>query len=99
MSLIPADQCTEMSQVRAAIDAIDREIVGLFAKRMRYIEAAGRIKPQRGHVRDEPRKAEVIANARAAAAALGFPETLAAAIYDTLVEGSIAHEYEVFDRR
>ena len=99
MSLIPADDCTDMSQVRAAIDALDGEIVALLGRRMRYIEAAARIKQARGDVRDEARKAEVIANARAAAIEAGFPDGLTAALFEMLVEGSIAHEYEAFDAR
>ncbi len=99
MSLIPAEDCTDMSEVRIAIDALDVQIVKLLAKRMRYIEAAARIKPDRDMVRDEARKAEVIANARAAAAEAGFPDALAAALFETLVEGSIAHEFKAFDER
>ena len=99
MTLIPADACTDMTEVRAAIDALDAEIVTLLAKRMRYIEAAARIKAERGEVRDEARKAEVIANARLAAVREGFPDVLAAALWEMLVEGSIAHEYEAFDKR
>lgn len=97
--IMPADRCTAMTEVRAAIDALDRRIVALLGERMRYIEAAARIKPERGQVRDEARKADVIAKARAAARAADFPETLTAAIYDVLVEGSIAHEFARFDAR
>ena len=99
MTVIPADQCSDMAEVRAAIDALDAEIVTLLGKRMRYIEAAARIKAERNEVRDEARKAEVIANARKVAATAGFPDGLTAALYEMLVEGSIAHEYEAFDRR
>jgi len=66
---------------------------------MRYIEAAARIKPARDAVRDEARKAAVIAHAAAEAARLDFPPDLATALYERLVEGSIAHEYEHFDAR
>lgn len=96
---VPAADCTTMAEVRAAIDALDRRIVTLLADRLRYIEAAARIKPERGLVRDEWRKADVIAKARATAAEKGFPESLAAAVYEILVEGSIAYEFERFDAR
>ncbi len=98
-SLLPPECCTQMAQVRAAIDMLDGEILALLGRRMRYIEAAARIKPERDHVRDEARKAEVIANARSAAAAAGFPDLLAAQLYEILVEGSIAYELQAFDRR
>ena len=54
-----------MKEVRAGVDALDRELVALLAQRFAYMDAAARIKPERGHVRDEARKAAVIANARA----------------------------------
>lgn len=92
------DACTTMQDIRTAIDALDREIVALLALRMRYIEAAARVKTSRGAVRDEARKADVIAKACAAAEANGLSRAHVAAIYELLVERSIAHEFEVFDR-
>jgi len=96
---VPAAECIDMSEVRAAIDALDTLIVSLLAERMRYIEAAARIKPSRDAVRDEVRKAEVIAHAVKVANDRGFPPRLAYRLYDMLVEGSIAHEFEAFDAR
>ena len=46
----PAD-CTDMSQVRAGVDAVDRELVALLARRFEYMDAAARIKPTRKAVR------------------------------------------------
>jgi len=94
---VPAAECTTMREVRDAIDGLDTLIVSLLAERMRYIEAAARIKPDRAAVRDEVRKAEVIAHAVKVAADRGFPPKLAYRLYDMLVEGSIAHEFETFD--
>ena len=97
--LVPADKCSTMTEVRAAIDALDQEIVTLLAERMRYIEAAARIKPQRELVRDEPRKAEVLAKVAATASQVGLPVDLATGLYEQLVEYSIAHELVRFDAR
>ena len=96
---VPAADCTDMSQVRAAIDGLDTLIVSLLAERMRYIEAAARIKPERGAVRDDVRKAAVIAHAVKVADDRGFPPKLAYRLYEMLVEGSIAHEFDMFDAR
>jgi isochorismate pyruvate lyase len=93
------ESCTSMTEVRAGIDALDRQIVALIATRMRYMDAAARIKSHRADVRDEERKAEVIANARRAAGELGVPPALAEALWEVLVEGSIAYELERFDQR
>ena len=63
------------------------------------MDAAARIKPERGAVRDEGRKAQVIANACAEARAVGIPESVIADLWERLVEASIAYELVAFDRR
>ncbi|TGZ77739.1 chorismate mutase [Ascodesmis nigricans] len=88
-----------MAEVRAEIDRLDREIVALLGQRMRYIEAAARIKPTRCAVRDEWRKNDVIDKAAAKAREVNFPERLVRDVYEVLVEGSIAHEFVKWDRR
>ena len=91
--------CTSMAEVRAGVDAVDRALIDLLARRFGYMDAAARIKPERGHVRDEARKAQVIANASRHAAGLGLPEERIAALWDQLVETSIAYEFDRFDER
>jgi len=63
------------------------------------MDAAARIKPARAAVRDEARKAQVIAQARAAAESAGLPGAAVAQMWEVLVEASIAYELEEFDRR
>lgn len=87
-----------MAEVRAGVDQVDRELVAPLARRFGYMDAAARIKPERGAVRDEARKAEVVANARAGAEAAGLPADAVAAMWDQLVEASIAYELRAFDR-
>ncbi len=99
MTLPAGPDCTNMAEVRAGVDQVDRELVALLARRFAYMDAAARIKPARDAVRDEARKAQVIANVRAHARAAGLPEEPLAAIWDRLVEASIAYEFEAFDRR
>lgn len=99
MTILSGPDCTTMREVRAGVDQLDRELVALLARRFAYMDAAARIKPERGHVRDEARKAEVIANARAEAARLGVPEDVVGALWEQLVEASIAFELAAFDRR
>lgn len=88
-----------MAEVRAGIDVLDRQLVALLATRFGYMRAAARIKTDRGQVRDEARKAQVITQARAAAEALGLPGHVIAALWEDLVEASIAYELEHWDAR
>ena len=99
MTILPGQQCKTMAEVRAGVDQVDRELVALLRRRFDYMDAAARIKPARGGVRGEPREAQVIASARAAAVGAGMPGDAIAALWDALVEASIAYELEAFDRR
>jgi len=99
MSIKPGPECSTMAEVRAGVDALDRELVALLRQRFDYMDAAARIKPAREAVRDEARKAQVIAQARAAAEDAGLPGEAVAQMWEVLVEASIAYELEEFDRR
>jgi isochorismate pyruvate lyase len=94
---MPAE-CNTMAEVRAGVDAADRELMALLDRRFGYMRAAARIKKERGAVRDEARKARVIAAASADAASRGLPSEAIAAIWEQLVEASIAYELEEWDR-
>lgn len=94
--LLP-ERCQTMADVRAGVDQIDRELVALLARRFGFMNAAARIKPDRTAVRDEGRKQQVIDNVRRQACAAGIPEAVVAAVWEALIEGSIAYELERFD--
>jgi isochorismate pyruvate lyase len=93
----PAD-CTTMAEVRQGVDALDRALVTLLAERQGYMDAAARIKPNRGAVRDEPRIEDVVAKVNAAARAAGLSEAIAEPVWRLLIERCIAHEFEAWDR-
>ena len=95
----PPTDCRTMEQVRAAIDSIDRELVETLGLRLRYIEAAARIKAERSAVRDEWRKADVLAKVAEAARGHALPDDLAASLWEALIEYSIAYELRLFDAK
>jgi isochorismate pyruvate lyase len=94
----PPEACATMAEVRAGVDSVDRELVALLAERFRFMDAAARIKPARGQVRDEARKRQVIENAMAEAERRGLDPATIGQLWDALVEASIAHEFEQWDR-
>lgn len=89
--------CRTMAEVRDGVDRLDEQIVGLLGERFRYMDAAARIKPEREAVRDEGRKAQVLANVARLAREHDVPEAAAAELYERLVEASIAYELARFD--
>src|SRR3954447_20190034 len=93
----PPAECATMREVRLGVDRLDAAIVALIGERFRYMDAAARIKPERGAVRDEARKAEVLGNVHRLAAEHDVPEGTVAELYERLIEASIAYELERFD--
>ena len=95
---LPAD-CRTMTEVRQGVDALDQALVTLLAERQRYMDAAARIKPDRDAVRDVARIEDVVAKVKAYARQAGLSEAIAEPVWRTLIEVSIAHEFDAFDRR
>lgn len=92
------EQCETMIEVRAGVDQVDRELVALLVRRFGYMDAAARIKGDRNAVRDEARKAEVLDNVGREAAAAGLEPERLRAVWNELVEQSIAYETVRWDR-
>lgn len=86
-----------MSDVRSQVDRIDRELVALLGQRFECMDAAARIKQDRETVRDEARKAEVLANVKRLAGEAGIIVPTIAAMWEMLVETSISYELEKWD--
>lgn len=87
------DECETMADIRAEIDRVDRELVGLFAERTGYIDRAAAIKGPIGMpARITPRVEEVVANVRREAQARGLPPDLIEKLWRRLIDWSIARE-------
>ncbi|TPE53952.1 chorismate mutase [Amaricoccus solimangrovi] len=82
-----------MTELRAEIDRLDRELVALLAERRGYIERAAELKRGNGWpARIEERVEEVVARARASAAAHELDPDLVEALWRRLIDWSIALE-------
>lgn len=87
------DDIPDMPTLRAEIDALDAQLIALFAKRRALIDRAARIKASAGlPARIDWRVEEVVANARRNAAEAGLDGDLFEAIWRQLVEAAIAQE-------
>ena len=84
--ILDPEDCSTMTEVRAGVDDVDRQLVALIKRRFGYMDAAARIKPDRSAVRDEWRKADVLAKVDASAAHIGVDRALMARLYEDLVE-------------
>lgn len=92
----PAADCMTMAELRAAIDALDRELVALLVRRASYIDRATELKPAEGlPARITARVEEVVANVRAAAAQGGLDPDFTERLWRQMIEWSIRREEQV----
>ena len=95
---MPTDpsQLKTMFDLRAEIDATDRALVGLLARRAALIDRAIELKPSAGFpARIESRVEEVVGKVRATAQAEGLDPDLIEALWRRLIDWSIAREEKV----
>ena len=93
------DVCASMNELRQAIDTLDSRLVALLAVRQAYIERAARLKTGRDQVRDSGRVEDVVTKVIAEGKRSGLSAEIAEPVWRTLIEASIKHEFEAFDRR
>lgn len=88
---------TDLSDIRAAIDALDREIIALIAARQRFVEAAGVAKAGQDSdaVRAPARVEAVIARVREEAVAAGASPAVVEAAYRAMIDAFIDLELDV----
>ena len=92
-------ECQSMEDVRAGVDALDRELVAMLTTRQGYMEAAARIKPAESDVRVPWRIEEVVENVLAEARESGLSERIAEPVWRLLIECCIEHEGNVWRKR
>ncbi len=97
--LPPPDACHSMTELRTVIDVLDARLVAMLAVRQTYVERAAVLKSDRGTVRDTPRVEQVIQNVVAEAGRKGLSPVIAEAVWRSLIEASITHEYKAFDAK
>ena len=88
------EDCTDMTEVREGVDAVDRALVALFVRRQGYMAAAARIKPRAEDVRVPWRIEQVVENVLAEAAREGLSPRIAEPVWRELIERSIEFEAE-----
>lgn len=87
------DACATMAELRPQIDALDAALVALLAERKDYIDRAISLKQnEKLPARIASRVDEVIDNVRRQAVAHGLDPDLTNALWNQLIEWSIARE-------
>jgi isochorismate pyruvate lyase len=85
-------ECTSIDEIRAAIDAIDQEIVERLGLRFQYVRAITRFKKTEADVRAPARRQQVLTQRRAWAAEVGINPDVIEQIYVLLIDHFVAEE-------
>ncbi|MCC5957570.1 MAG: chorismate mutase [Natronohydrobacter sp.] len=92
----PPSECRNMDELRAQIDRLDQELVRLLVARAGYIDRAIDLKTSAQlPARIEARVEEVLQNVRILAAQQGLDPDLAGALWERIIEWSIAREERI----
>jgi len=89
-------KCDTLDEARAEIDALDREIVELIAKRNDYIKQIAHFKNSVDEVKAEERIADVISNVRAQAISLELSPNLINDLYVRMIDEMVENEISEF---
>lgn len=92
--LIAPDACTNLDEIRAGMDAIDREIVALIARRVDYVRNAAKFKTSSANVAAPDRVAAVLKTRREWAEAAGLSGEVMEGLYRDLVSYSVSEEHK-----
>ena len=89
-------KCTTLDEARSEIDAVDREIVELIAKRNDYIKQIAHFKTSVEEVKAEERISDVISKVRAQAISLDLSPNLINDLYVRMIDEMVENEISEF---
>jgi len=87
----PAD-CTTKQDIRAAIDALDEDLLQIFARRQTYVRRMAELKQSPGEAFDHERIETMVASLKEKAEALGLEGAQAEAVWRALIDWNVAFE-------
>ncbi|MES1951708.1 isochorismate-pyruvate lyase [Salinisphaera sp. S4-8] len=86
------EECSDMSEIRAEIDALDKQVVALLGRRYEYVQAAARFKKDEEAVRAPERFRQVLEQRRQWATEVGLNADAIEKLYRDLVLHFIEEE-------
>ena len=89
-------KCNTLDEARIEIDAVDKEIVELIAKRNEYIKQIAHFKTSIEEVKAEDRISDVISAVRQQAIALDLSPNLINDLYVRMIDGMVESEISEF---
>jgi isochorismate pyruvate lyase len=95
---MPAD-CSDIKEIRAAIDEIDQQVIMALGKRFAYVKAAAKFKTDEASVKADDRYNDMLQQRRIWAEAEGLAPDVIEKIYRDLVSYFISEEMKHWQSR
>ena len=91
--------CTNIEEIRGAIDVIDRELIRLIARRSEYVEAAAPFKSSIEQIKDDKRVEKVLAAKREIAGEMNTDPDLVEQVFKKMISLFIKQEMKIWKKR
>lgn len=88
----PPEECRTLDEIRAGMDALDREIIRILAQRVAYVKAAAKFKTSSADVAAPDRVQKVLDTRRDWAIAAGLDGDVVRALYRDIVTYCVGEE-------
>jgi isochorismate pyruvate lyase len=98
MNTFPPEQCQSLDEIRAGMDAIDREIIALLASRVAHVKAAAKFKTSAGDVAAPDRVRKVLDTRRDWAIAAGLDGEVVRELYQAIVTYCVGEEKKHWEK-
>lgn len=95
----PPERCADMAEIRREVSDIDREIVALLGRRLEYVRAAVRFKPDEESIRNPDHWERFFADRRAWAQQAGYDPAVIEAMYRRLYEYTVDVQLDLHRRK
>jgi len=96
IEIMEIKKCNTLDEARIEIDAVDKEIVELIAKRNEYIKQIAHFKTSIEEVKAEDRISDVISAVRQQAIGLDLSPNLINDLYVRMIDGMVESEISEF---
>lgn len=93
------DTCRDMAEIRADVNELDHEIIRMFGRRLEYVKAAVRYKPDEASIRQPGHLDRFFADRRRWASEAGYDPNVIEALYRMLYEYTVQVQLEVHRKK
>lgn len=98
VNIIPPEDCKSLEEIRTGMDALDREIIAILARRVAYVRAAAKFKTSAAGVAAPERVQKVLDLRREWAEQAGLDGDVVRGLYRDIVSYCVGEELKQWEQ-